>query len=49
VPVSLVDRARTLVEAGAGRPTLAKELGIKQHEARTLIAKVRQPTPGDSA
>lgn len=40
----LAERARGLIEAGAGRPTLIRELGIKDNQAKKLLRAVRQPT-----
>ncbi|MDN5919374.1 MAG: hypothetical protein L0I76_30470 [Pseudonocardia sp.] len=38
----LIDRARELVAAGVGRGRLARELQINEHEARKLLAEVKQ-------
>lgn len=37
-----LQRARQLVEQGAGRPTLKRELGVTDHRARQILAEVRQ-------
>lgn len=38
----LEDRARQLVASGAGRPRLRAELGVTDHQAKTLLARYRQ-------
>lgn len=35
------ERAAQLIAAGAGRNTLAKELGVTQHQARAMLGKAR--------
>lgn len=37
-----LQRARELVEQGAGRPTLKRELGVTDHRARQILAEVKQ-------
>jgi len=39
--LTLRDRARQLVAAGAGRPRLSRELEITDHQARVLIREIR--------
>lgn len=39
----IVEKARELVAAGAGRPRLVKELEVTDHQARQLLEKFRQP------
>ena len=40
------DRVMQLIEAGAGRRRLSRELGLTEHEARELLAKRRNGTSG---
>lgn len=37
----LVGRARQLVDSGAGRPKLRRELGISDHQARQILQQIR--------
>jgi hypothetical protein len=39
----LVEKARPLVAAGAGRHQLARQLNITEHQARVLLAEVKKP------
>lgn len=41
----LEERARAMAAAGVGRPTLVKELGIKDHVAKRLVREARQVAP----
>lgn len=37
------DRAVDLIARGAGRPRIATELGLTDHQARRLVREIRQP------
>lgn len=43
----LIEKARLLVADGAGRPRLVKELGISDHQAKQVLAEIKEkPTNG---
>lgn len=44
--LDMEEKARELVAGGAGRGTVMKELGLTDHQARTLLGKVKAPTNG---